>query len=83
MMTCRKIIEFLDDYVAGALPPKRVRKFEKHLDLCPCCKVFLESYRQTLHIARDALVVEEHECKNIPDELVKAILASVEEPPNY
>lgn len=77
MITCRKLIKFLDDYVAGQLPPRMVSKFEKHLAVCPCCVKFLKSYRQTIDSAHDALAVDEHDCSQIPDELVSAILASV------
>jgi anti-sigma factor RsiW len=52
-MTCKTLItSFLDDYLAGALPPARRLEFQLHLALCRPCRKYLASYRQTVHLAR-------------------------------
>ena len=75
MITCRELIEFLDDYVAGALPSDRRRAFEEHLALCPDCVNYLESYRLTIDLGRKALLDDEA-LATVPEGLVRAILAS-------
>jgi len=74
MLTCRKLIKFLDDYVEGRLPEKDRKKFEKHLHLCPPCLEYLESYRKTIETTRDALTVDDCDCQEMPDELIKVIV---------
>jgi anti-sigma factor RsiW len=55
MVTCRELIEFLDDYVADALPAGVRRQFEWHLKLCPACRRYLKTYRRTIDLERRAL----------------------------
>jgi anti-sigma factor RsiW len=43
-MNCRTCIEFLKDYISGALPAGERDVFEEHLRLCPPCVVYLRQY---------------------------------------
>lgn len=72
-MNCRECTDFLQDYLAGDLPENQQRIFEGHLELCPPCLTYLESYRKTL--ALGALVGEEP-AEPMPEALVRAILAA-------
>ena len=75
-MNCKELIEFLDDYVAGALAPASLVEFERHLAVCPSCRAYLATYRETITLARGA--VEPPSEEDLPPELVTAILAAAE-----
>ena len=74
-ITCRELISFMDDYVAGGLPPAKVVEFERHLKVCPSCVAYLASYRETIRLARAAVAPPAVE--DVPPELLTAILATV------
>lgn len=74
-MSCRELIEFLDRYVDGELPPPTAVKFEEHLEVCPACVEYLHSYRETIRLARSAWSGDEIAIENVPSELIEAILA--------
>ena len=75
-MTCKEILEFLGDYIAGELPPEQVALFERHLEICSSCRAYLASYRETIRLARAAATAPELRVEDVPEDLVKAILAS-------
>ncbi|MCK6457958.1 MAG: zf-HC2 domain-containing protein [Phycisphaerae bacterium] len=76
-MTCREVFEFLADYTAGELPTAQREVFERHLSLCPPCVAYVESYRTTIQAGRKAFDDPEFAPNApIPEELVRAILAS-------
>ena len=72
-MNCRECTDFLHDYLSGELPEKQQRVFEGHLELCPPCLTYLESYRKTLALGK---LVAEEPADPLPEALVKAILAA-------
>jgi hypothetical protein len=41
---CDECVELLVDYISGELPPDRARALEIHLDLCPPCVSFVNTY---------------------------------------
>jgi anti-sigma factor RsiW len=49
---CDECVDLLVDYLEGELSPERARALEIHLDLCPSCVSFLNTYRGTVSIAR-------------------------------
>jgi anti-sigma factor RsiW len=71
--TCREVYEFLDDYHAGELDPMRTAAFERHLSLCASCTAYVDSYRRTVELEKDAHA--EPSLCSPPEELVAAILA--------
>ena len=71
--TCHEVIDFLDDYWSGELDPMRRNAFERHLALCPSCRHYLDSYRRTVEMEREAFA--EPELQDPPQELMEAILA--------
>lgn len=77
-MSCRELVEFLADYVEGALPAEARNEFHRHLDDCPECIDYLNSYRQTVALGRDALTCPDDDAVpgDVPEELVQAILAA-------
>jgi anti-sigma factor RsiW len=75
MITCRELIDFLMDYVNGALPVEQVASFERHLNACPPCREYLQNYRDTIQVAKSACRGAEP-LPQMPEELVRAILAA-------
>lgn len=74
-MTCRELAEFLSDYIDGALQGEALAVFERHLAVCPECRVYLKSFESTVAIGRVAFDESCNECPQPPAELVEAILA--------
>jgi anti-sigma factor RsiW len=66
---CQECVDLLVDYLEGTLPAARARALEIHLDLCPACVGFLNTYRGTVDVAR-TLPVDE-----IPPELTSQLIA--------
>lgn len=76
-LTCREFVAFLDDYVAGELPEDRAAVFEAHLSACPPCVAYVNGYRLTVELGREALRISDARLPDdVPDELLRAILAA-------
>ena len=74
-MTCREMVEFLTDYSSGELPPAQVRIFEEHLDCCPPCLDYLESYKTTVRLGKAVCQISDGPPpQDAPQELLRAIL---------
>ena len=75
-LTCREFVDFLDRYLSGELPAEAVARFNEHLACCPSCVAYTKTYRETLALSRRAFACNEAPVSGVPDELVRAILAS-------
>ena len=53
-IVCVTGVELLMDYLDGALSDEVSRALEAHVASCPRCTAFVDSYRQTPRILRDA-----------------------------
>jgi anti-sigma factor RsiW len=51
-MNCRELAELLIDYVSGELPPDHQQLVRDHLDDCPPCLVYLQTYELTIKLTR-------------------------------
>jgi anti-sigma factor RsiW len=73
-MTCRQLIEFLADYLDGALPADQRAAFERHVGACRACADYLATYRETIRVTR-AVAATTGRCNPppMPDDLVRAI----------
>lgn len=82
-MTCQELADFILDYVEGRLPEDQLKVFEEHLSLCPSCIAYIKSYKSTCQIL-DALgcAARDEAPKEVPEELVKAILKARGEKPD-
>jgi anti-sigma factor RsiW len=67
MTTCRDVVDFCLDYIEGALPDDERGRFQKHLSMCGECVAFLETYRRTPEVSRQALSLE------MPEQLKDAV----------
>ncbi len=77
MLTCNELTDFLDDYLEDNLSSWSRMSFELHLALCPPCRHYLESYRQTIQVARRTLApVSSMPTEPVPEALIQAILAA-------
>jgi anti-sigma factor RsiW len=65
---CDECVELLVDYLEGELPPERARALEIHLDLCPSCVSFVNTYRGTVNIARTL------HAEDIPPEVTQRLI---------
>jgi hypothetical protein len=78
VMSCRDLIEFLNAYVSGELPPARRAEFDRHLSVCPPCVAYLESYRETIRLARGSFERPDDPVpEDVPPKLVAAIRAAM------
>ena len=75
-LNCRELIEFLDDYLDKSLAANVRRDFESHLAMCPPCRDYLHSYAETIRLAGSLCDDADEIPDSVPEELVRAILAS-------
>jgi anti-sigma factor RsiW len=75
-LTCRELVEFLADYLAGELATDQRTAFEGHLVECAECLAYLRSYRATVRAAREVCQAGEVLPADVPDALVRAIVAA-------
>ena len=79
-ITCRQLLDFIYDYLDGALPENDRAEFERHLSVCPSCVHYLDTYKQTLRISKQALrpaPEPRDEDVDLPEPLVHSILAAI------
>jgi anti-sigma factor (TIGR02949 family) len=58
MLTCKTLVDLLVDYLDGALTPDVLEELERHLQDCPPCLAYLNTYRKTAELAGQATNVE-------------------------
>jgi anti-sigma factor RsiW len=76
-MTCRKLVEFLMDYLDGHLSESERRCFEEHLGECPDCVAYLATYQETIRLSKEACTVGDDALPpDVPEDLVRAVLAA-------
>ena len=73
-LSCRELIEFLNDYLDDVLPTARRAVFEEHLQICPDCKNYLDAYRKTMEMSVASMMKQGDHLDAPPEELVRAIL---------
>ena len=74
-VSCREVLDFLAAYLDGELAAGVRAGFEAHLARCPACVSYLEGYRETIRLGRDAYAPDAPLAEDVPEELVEAILA--------
>ena len=77
IVTCREFADFMGDYLSGELPPALRSPFDHHLSLCINCQRYLDSYRETVALGKQAFADADAAVPaEVPEELIKAILAA-------
>ena len=74
-LKCRQIAELLTDYIEGRLPPATQELIDWHMDACPPCVAFLNTFRGTLRAVRQL-----PELPPVPSELRRRLLAVLRDP---
>lgn len=54
MMTCKDLVDLLSEYVDGELDRATARRLERHLRGCVECTAFLNTFRNTRAMTREA-----------------------------
>lgn len=76
-MKCREFVDFLMDYLDGSLPDPEDATFRAHIQECPGCELYLESYRETVRLGKSCCEDPEGPIPaDVPEALVEAILAA-------
>ena len=58
-LTCKHVIlDFLADYLDETLQPDVVADFERHLQVCPPCLAYLNTYKKTRDLMGRGIPVE-------------------------
>jgi anti-sigma factor RsiW len=75
-VTCIELIAFLDAYVDDELDANTRGDFDLHLLVCPSCRAYMDTYKETIDLARGAAEREEDLAHDAPPELIEAVLTS-------
>ena len=73
-MTCQQLIDFIGRYRENELSQDERAEFDRHLAICPSCVAYLKTYEQTVALTKAS--ADDPVPPNVPESLVKAILAS-------
>ena len=76
-MTCQELCEFLMQYLEGELPSRERESFAEHVEACPPCLAYLDTYRKTIELGRSISTQPGAALPDaVPDALVQAILCA-------
>jgi hypothetical protein len=79
MLTCQEVDDFLYDFHQGNLPFTQQLQFKMHIAMCSECKAYLDDYRNTIRLAKEAFVIENElvmpSIEKVPEDLISAILS--------
>jgi anti-sigma factor RsiW len=67
------VVELLIDYVAGDLPAEHRARVQEHLDGCPPCVAYLQTYQATIQLSRQL------PCDSMPEPLAQRLMAALAE----
>lgn len=74
-LTCREVSDFLLDYLEDELAPQERAAFERHLQHCDECVVYIRQYEAGVRLGRAAMATDDEDCV-VPERLAAAILAA-------
>lgn len=73
MTTCREVVQLLIDFVSGELPADHRVRVEQHLNRCPPCVTYLETYQLTIRLTRQL------PCRPLPPQLAERLKQALRE----
>jgi anti-sigma factor RsiW len=68
---CQRLFELLHDFVSGELAPTEFAALQSHLQACPPCEIYVQTYRLTITMTRALPAVE------IPSESAQRLLQAL------
>ena len=68
-VSCKQALDLLFAYLEGELDASTVAAVRQHFGVCPPCEQFLQSYKQTPGLCREALD------KDVPPEVMGGLKA--------
>lgn len=81
MISCREFADFIGAYFDGELPAEPLEEFQRHMNVCPWCVAYLESYKDTVALGKGAFAGgagdDDALPGGVPEELVEAVLAAL------
>ncbi len=75
-MNCREFVDFLMAFLDGELSDEERATFEEHMEACPPCVTYLDTYGETVRLGGICRESEGALPDEVPDQLVAAILAA-------
>ncbi len=75
-MTCQQFVDFILGYLDRELSDAEHSTFEQHVELCPPCLAYLETYRDTVALGRACADPDGPVPGDVPEELVNAVLGA-------
>jgi anti-sigma factor RsiW len=76
-ITCRELIEFLMDYLDGALSAERRAEVDRHLAVCPSCVEYMRSYQEAVKMGKVSMRADDSAAPgDVPEELLRAVLGA-------
>jgi anti-sigma factor RsiW len=74
-VNCIELIASLDAFVDDELDPATRGGFDLHLVICPSCRAYRDTYKETIDLARGAAEREEDLAHDAPPELLEALIS--------
>jgi anti-sigma factor RsiW len=76
-VNCREFVGFLMAFLDDELPREQRDVFRSHMDACPSCETYLDTYRETVRLGQSVCRDPEGPVpEDVPERLVQAILAA-------
>ena len=75
-ITCRKFVNRLGAYTDGELAAEPRKEMETHESECEQCSEYRKSYAAAIKLAKDSAARDLKATAEIPESLVRSILAS-------
>ena len=72
-MTCRECVELLMAFLDGELDAVACEHFRQHLERCPPCVTYVETYKITVRLSRKL------KCSEVPPDVAERLLAALKE----
>jgi predicted anti-sigma-YlaC factor YlaD len=80
MITCEEFEGFILDYLDGELSRRQQSVFEWHIRICRECRDYLAAYQRATELGSEVLQAEDESVlQDVPEDLIKAILAAREQ----
>lgn len=76
-VSCREVVAFLLEYVAGELRHDQRVVIDDHLQKCPACLRYLDGYQRAVVSGRAAFRGDDEIVREAPPDLLEGIVAAI------